>query len=100
MDGILVAFLADQPNYRQASYVFLLIAVALMAGVALLLGPSILAILFGIKRGGEIAIAPYIYVPTRWLAWSAFISGIAFCCIVVMGIFLLLRTKEREPGRS
>jgi len=49
--GILVALLADQANYRQASYVFLLTALAFMAGAALLLGPSILTILFRNKEG-------------------------------------------------
>jgi len=93
--GVTVAFTATQTNYRRASNLFLLGALAVTTAVTLTLGPPVLGILLGIKKGGEINIAPYVSVPTAWLAWTVFISGIALFCLVVTGGFLFLRGKEK-----
>jgi len=93
--GVTVAFTATQTNYRPASNLFLLGALAVAAAVTLKLGPPVLGILLGIKKGGKINIAPYVAVPTAWLAWTVFISGIALLCLVIVGGFLFLRGKEK-----
>jgi len=93
--GVTVAFTATQTNYRRASNLFLLGGLAVAAAVTLTLGPTVLGVLLGIKKGGKINIAPYVSVPTAWLAWTVFIFGLALFCLVVAGGFLFLRGKEK-----
>jgi len=93
--GVAVAFTASQTNYRRASNLFLLGALAFAAAVTLTLGPSVLGILPGIKKGGEINLAPYVAVPTAWLAWTVFIFGLALFCLIVVGGFLFFREEEK-----
>ena len=95
LTGVAIVFIANQKGYRRHSNLFLLGALALAAAVSLTLGPSVLGILLGIKKGGEINIAPYVAVPTAWLAWTVFIFGVALFCLVVVGGFLFFREEEK-----
>ena len=80
----------------RASYLFLVTAVAVILGAALAVGPSVLNILLGIKRGGQVAIAPYLTVPTRWLAWTLCTVGVIVLCVFVTLTFFVLRKAEED----
>ena len=93
--GVTIVLTARETNYRQASNLFLLGTLVVAAAVTLTLGPPVLGVLLGIKKGGKINTAPYVSVPTAWLAWTVFAFGLAFLCLFVVGGFLFLRGKEK-----
>ena len=95
LTGVVVVFMANQAEYRRPSNVFLLAALALAAGVTLTLGPSLLGVLLGIKRGSIITMIPGVYAPVASFAWAWFILGVAFFCLVGLGGFLFLRKEEK-----
>jgi len=95
LTGVVVIFMANLTEYRRPSNLFLLGVLAFAAAITLTLGPPVLKILLRIKKGSEINLAPYVAVPTAWLAWTVFIFGAAFFCLVLLGGFLFLREEEK-----